>query len=52
MINEKWKGEEYYWVTENMKQVIIHTEKDIELGSLVDVKITKWVVFKLDGDLI
>jgi tRNA-2-methylthio-N6-dimethylallyladenosine synthase len=52
MINEKWKGEEYYWVTENMKQVIIRTEKNIELGSLVDVKITKWVVFKLEGDLI
>ena len=54
MINEIGNNWEYYWVTDNMKQITITSSKTSKLSiwDIIPVKITKGVVFKLEGDII
>jgi tRNA-2-methylthio-N6-dimethylallyladenosine synthase len=52
MINEKWNKWERYWVTDNMKQIVIKWENEFELWDMADVKIDKWVVFKLEWKIV
>ncbi|HKL44432.1 MAG TPA: MiaB/RimO family radical SAM methylthiotransferase, partial [Candidatus Absconditabacterales bacterium] len=45
-INNNYKYEGY---TDNMKQIIVSSEKELREGDLINVKITKGAVFKLYG---
>ncbi len=39
------------WYTDNMKQILIEGGKSPKVGEFVQVKITKWVPFKLYGEI-
>ena len=52
MINEKGENWEWFWVTDNMKQILVSSNNDLQLGDMIDVKITKGVVFKLEGEVL
>ena len=48
MINEKWERWEWFGVTDNNKQIVIKWENEFELWDMINAKIDKWVVFKLE----
>jgi len=47
-INNNYK---YEWYTDNMKQIIISSKKELKEWDFINVKITKGVVFKLYGEI-
>jgi hypothetical protein len=54
MVNEIGNNWEYYWVTDNMKQITITPSKlwKPSIWDIIPVKISKGVVFKLEGDIV
>lgn len=55
MINEIGEQGDFYGYTDNMKQITLKASPQtvhLKPGMLVPVKITKGVVFKLEGELI
>ena len=55
MINEISEQGDLYGYTDNMKQITVKASEEtvpLKPGMLVPVKITKGVVFKLEGELL
>lgn len=55
IINKKIKSTiwiKYEWYTDNMKQIIIESKKELEIWSFQKVKITKGFIFKLNWEIV
>lgn len=55
IINKKikqWNQTIYEWYTDNMKQIIIESNKELEIWSFQKTKITKGFIFKLNWQIV